>query len=226
MNLAAAVATMVLTITTQNIRQGLPPDAVRHDLRQAAEHSSIVVTQEMGYRNAKDYRPRGWGSAHNPHGKMRGDCATYWDRDVWRLDRWRTKQITYAPFRNGDRWVLLTILHRTGRKAERVAVVCVHSITRSEQRDRVFRAGMRRLGHLLDNFPDMPVVVGGDWNRVWSLRARFPGYRSVSPIRATGPQGGRVDYFEWHHATFRGERIIGNTRSDHNGTRVHLGLSW
>lgn len=219
-----------VTVTTQNVRVGMTPRHSHHDIDQAAEHSSVVLTQEMGLRRARTYAPHGWGTAHFP-GVRRGDCATYWDRARWRLIHTWTRQITFADFRAGRRFVLATTLRGVGPyQDKRLAVVCVHSITRSllASRQPVFDAGMHRLGQLLAAVHTRyrHVLVGGDWNRGWPLRHRFPTMRSVAPYRSTGAKGGRIDYFQWtrHALGYTGQRIIGHTWSDHNGTRVHLVL--
>jgi hypothetical protein len=206
----------------------MPFQHARHDILQATEHSSVVVTQEMAFRHAQRFAPSGWRSAHFA-GLRRGDCATYWNRDLWRLHSAWTRQITWASFRAGHRFALATTFHGVGpMKGRRLAVVCVHSITKSLARNATFNRGMNRLGDLLSALRDRYryVVVGGDWNRVWSKRRQFAGMGSASPSRSTGPRGGRVDYFEWTTPPMRyaGSRIIGNTYSDHNGTRIHLEL--
>lgn len=222
MNLAAAVAVAALTITTQNVRVGMPPPAAHHDIDQAAERSSIVFAQEMGLRRAARFAPDGWGTSHFT-GIRRGDCATYWDRKVWhRMSSW-TRQLTFASFRAGHRFALVTVLRGKGTT---LATVCVHSITKSLSAARrpVFARGMHRLSrviHLL-RYRYSHVVVGGDWNRTWPHRARFKGFRSTEPQRATGAGGGRVDYFYWARGDQTGLRVIGHTRSDHNGVRLHL----
>jgi hypothetical protein len=68
-------------------------------------------------------------------------------------------------------------------------------------------------------------VVGGDWNRGWSHRARFTGFASVKPPRPTGGHG-FIDYFYWDHpqVNYRWLRVISDTRSDHDGLRAHLRL--
>ena len=226
MNLAGAVVAIALTITTQNVRVGMPPDHAHHDINQAAQNSSVVITQEMGLRRASRFAPSGWGTAHVA-GLRQGDCATYWDRAVWRERSHWVRQISNAPFRAGTRYLLVTTLRHVQAPHVTLAAVCVHSITRSEHRRPVFIRAMGKVNATLQNLSvnHRYVVVGGDWNRIWSQRARFPGFRSVSPLRATGPKGGRVDYFEWsRHVGLRGERIIGNTFSDHNGVRMHLRL--
>lgn len=234
---AAVLAAVSLTVTTQNVRVSLPPAQARHDIAQAAEHSSLVVTQEMGKRHARRFAPAGWGTAHFS-GLSRGDCATYWKRDRWTLRRSWAVQLTAADgFRHGHRWALVTVLrdHQTT-----VALVCLHMITRALDRRPVYRRGIGRLAQLLtrlhSHWPH--VLVGGDWNLAWGTdhQLRLPGFpavrlpahgmRSWAPSRATGPQGGRVDFFYWrrHAITCTGLRIIGHTYSDHQGTRIHLRL--
>src|SRR5262245_4433392 len=112
------------TVTTQNVRQGLPLRQARHDIRQAAEHSSLVVTQEMGTRVDERFAPEGWGWVHFS-GLRRGDCATFYDRGVWRLVRAWIKPITFAQFRAGHRFVLATVL-RNRASGNRLGLVCVH----------------------------------------------------------------------------------------------------
>lgn len=221
--LAATIAAVALTITTQNVRVGLPPPAVHHDIDQAAVHSSVVLTQEMGKRRAARFAPRGWGTSHAA-GLRQGDCATYWDRDVWHRRATWVRPITWASFRAGHRFAQVTTLRGRGTT---LAVVCVHSITRSLERTGTFNRGMVRLGRVLHRLEQRNehVVVGGDWNRVYPERHRFAGFSSVSPARPTGPRGGRVDYLYWHHARHTGDRVITGTRSDHNGFRVHLRLT-
>lgn len=218
-----------VTITTQNVRVGMPFAHVRHDIEQAAEHSSIVLTQEQGERRARDFAPSGWGTAHFG-GVRRGDCATYWDRDDWRFDGARTKQLTYAPFRAGHRFALLVNLHARLAPHTHVSVICVHLITKTMLRRLVFRRGMRRLGVMLRfieaHHPYGHVIVGGDWNRGWPRRARFDGFGSWQPPRATGHHGGRIDYFEQQSRRVVPMRIrvIGGTFSDHNGVRMRFAL--
>lgn len=221
---AIAAATLaVLALTTQNVRQGLPPDQARHDIHQAAARSSVVVTQEMGRRQASHFAPGGWGTAHF-RGLRRGDCATYWQRSSWRIvGHPQLRQLTYAPFRAGHRFALATVLRGHGT---RVAVVCVHLITRWLDRRAVYAAGMRRLGHWLTQLRQRwpHVVVGGDWNRPWDRRASFAGFTSEPPSKATGPLGGRIDYLDWHQASWRSSQVVGHTFSDHQGFRVRLVL--
>lgn len=224
-----------VTITTQNVRVGMTPQHSRHDIGQASENSSIVFTQEMGYRHAQRFAPRGWRSAHFP-GVRRGDCATYWDRSVWRLRSSWTKQITFAPFRAGHRFALATVLRSVSRPHVVLAAVCVHMITKSLYRRAVYRRGIARLDVMLDRLRahHRHVIVGGDWNLPWGVDARerpigFPHrvlipqrFRSMPPARATGAKGGRIDYFWQHHMSAVSERVIGHTWSDHNGVRLHL----
>lgn len=225
MNLASAIVAVALTITTQNVRVGMPPSAAHHDINQAAEKSSVVFTQEMGLRRAFRFAPHGWGTSHFS-GIRRGDCATYWNKAVWhRVGSW-TRQLTYANFRAGHRFALITVLRGRGTT---LATVCVHSITSSMasvHRRAVFRRGMHRLARVLYLLRERHshVVVGGDWNRAWSNRARFPGFTSVKPSRPTGGHG-FIDYFYWNRPTdYRWLRVISNTRSDHDGLRAHLRL--
>lgn len=224
MNLAAALTAVVLTITTQNVKVGMDPDHARHDIRQAAEHSSVVITQEMGYRHTRLFAPKGWASAHFM-GSARGDCATFWDKAVWTERRHWTNLLTTGAFKNGHRYSLTTILRGQGTV---VAVVCIHMITRWGDRIPTEREGMRNLGALLHRltarYPH--VVVGGDWNRRWANRARFTGFRSQSPSKATfSPHASRIDYFQWHGARVLRQRVVGHTYSDHNGLRTHLRLT-
>ena len=224
MNLLGAVVGIALTITTQNVRVGLPPPEAHHDINQAAAHSSIVFTQEMALRDVQRFAPSGWGSAHFS-GLRRGDCATYWNRSVWtRVNAW-TVPLTWAGFRAGHRFALVTILRGHGLT---LAVVCVHSITHSTRPARrpVFARGMARLNVVLQRLrTKYPVVVGGDWNRGWTQRARFTGFRSVETHGTTSGGGGHIDYFEWSpRVRFGSQRVIGHTFSDHNGVRLHLRL--
>jgi hypothetical protein len=223
MNLAAGLVAVVLTITTQNVKVTLPPPAAHHDINQAAEHSSIVFTQEMGLRRARNFAPRNWGTAHAA-GLRQGDCATYWDRAVWRERNSYPTLLTHAPFRAGTRYALTTVLHLRHTSVT-VAAVCVHMITRTLQRSRVYSRGMDRLQALLDRLAlRYPVVVGGDWNRDWSRRVPMVGYHTARPPHSTGG-GARIDYFRWgHDFGERSIRVIGDTRSDHNGVRMRLAL--
>ena len=68
-----------------------------------------------------------------------------------------------------------------------LAVVCVHSITRSLERTGTFNRGMVRLGRVLHRLEQRNehVVVGGDWNRVYPERHRFAGF--ASGLTGLGP---------------------------------------
>jgi len=200
---------------------------VRHDIRQAAQRSGVVLTQEMRGRDAATFAPRGWGYAQRPTGDFRGDCATFWDRARWRWVRGFAFQYEFATFPRGHRWALVTILASVNRPAVRLAVVNVHSVTRSLERAPVFARGMARLGRLTAHLRGVwgRVVLGGDFNRVWPLRARFPGFATVRPPRATGPKGGTVDFLYWSAPLrFRAVRVIAATHSDHNGARYRMPL--
>lgn len=226
MNVSGAVVALILTITTQNVRQGMPPPEARHDIHQAAVNSSVLFTQEMGQRRAARFAPAGWGTAHHA-GLRQGDCATYWDNSVWREQRNFLTLLTNAPFRAGTRYALTTILHLRGDPTVTMAAVCVHMVTRSLTRRTVYAHGMDRLRALLDRMAKYPyVVVGGDWNRVWSKRARVAGYSSKEPPAPTGTHGGRIDYFWWQRLNidYRSIRVIGHTYSDHQGLRMRLAL--
>ena len=222
--LAATIAAVALTITTQNVRVGLPPPAVHHDIDQAAVHSSVVLTQEMGKRRAAQVRPSRLGHLAPPPGSGRatarptgtGTCGT--DRAT------SVRPITWASFRAGHRFAQVTTLRGRGTT---LAVVWVHSITRSLERTGTFNRGMVRLGRVLHRLEQRNehVVVGGDWNRVYPSGTGSPGSPRSHPARPTGPRGGRVDYLYWHHARHTGDRVITGTRSDHNGFRVHLRLT-
>jgi hypothetical protein len=221
--LSLAAPASAVTVTTQNVRRGLPLAEARHDIRQAAEFSSVVFTQEMHNRRASRFAPARWGASHYGPGS-RGDCATFWDRDVWRLVSSWPVRISHEPFRAGTRWALVTVLRRVGRPDIRLAAVNVHLFTHTVFRPRAWRRAMARIRdvgeRLVARYP--AVVMGGDWNRTWGRRATFPGFVSAEPPRRTGPKGGRVDYVFWHGLRFRGIRVIGGTFSDHEGTRVRL----
>lgn len=219
MNLAGAAVAVLLAITTQNVRVGLPPPEARHDIRQAAEHSSIVLTQEMGRRDASRFAPAGWGTSHVT-GLRQGDCATYYDRATWRKTGQRAVLLTHAPFRAGTRYALVTHLRGQGTT---LAVVCVHMITRSLTRRVVYRHGMDRLRSLLSRLTAAHVVVGGDWNRDWSQRAPLAGFSTRRPPTPTHDTR-RIDYAWWKGAAYRTMRVVGHTYSDHNGVRVWLRL--
>jgi endonuclease/exonuclease/phosphatase (EEP) superfamily protein YafD len=83
---------------------------------------------------------------------------------------------------------------------------------------------MVRLRLLLSRLHVPHVVVGGDWNRVWPLRAPLAGFGTREPPAATGSRGGRIDFLWWKGAGERTIRVIGHTYSDHNGVRVGLRL--
>lgn len=228
MRASVALALAAFTITTQNVRVTLPPREATHDIRQAARHSSVVMTQEMKHRQAWRFRPAGWGSSHAPSMPGvrridRGDCATYWDRSRWHKLRAYAVPITYAPFKHGHRWALVTILRSVPRPAVRLAVVNVHMVTRTLDRRAVFARGVSRLRALVAVLRAEigPVVVGGDWNRRYLLRARFRGLDSQRPPRGTIPNGGRIDYV-FTTGRVAGVRVIGRTYSDHNGVRFRL----
>jgi hypothetical protein len=218
-----------VTISTQNVRRTLPPLEARHDLRQAARGSTIVVAQELFARRAPWLAPPGWGTAHRRG--PRGDCATFWDRSVWRARRSYPVQLTDADFPggHGHRWALVTILHRPDRT---IAVVCVHMITHARARPIVYRAGIRRLRQLAVNLAQrFPVIIGGDWNvpHPWDVRtklrgfpvAAFPGWQSRATVRRTTRES-RPDWFLW--TGFRSTSIarISRTYSDHDGVRIRL----
>jgi hypothetical protein len=212
-----------VTVTTQNVYVGLSRPHARHDIRQAAQHSSVVLTQEMGHRRAARFAPAGWGVVHF-RGTWRGDCATYYDRARWRVVRAWPFRVSSASFRAGHRWGVVTVLRHVGRPGSRLAVVNVHLFTRTIFRPVAWRRAMGRIGgvtgRLVARYPR--VVMGGDWNRTYGRRARFPGFSSAEPPRRTGPKGGRVDYLYWHGDRLDGLRVIGGTFSDHDGTRVRL----
>lgn len=218
---AASIIGAVLVLTTQNVKVTLPPDKAAHDIRQAAQYSSVVFTQEMFYRDAGRFAPAGWGSAHHP-GRNRGDCATYWDRDVWQRLAAFLVPITWATFKHGHRWALVTVLRGHGVT---VAAVCVHLITRFRFHPIATRNGTRRLAALTARLRDRwgRVVIGGDWNRPFSRRPDFPGFRSGWPPRGTGPRGGRPDYVLTTRPV-EAVHVVGHTWSDHNGVRYRLGI--
>lgn len=229
--LAASLAALSLTVTTQNVRVGLPAGQARHDIAQASQRSSLVLTQEMQGRQARQLAPPGWGVAQYPGG-MRGDCATYWQRASWHLRRTpRLVQLTAAGFHHGHRWALVTVLRPLAgfvkspdKTGQTVAAVCLHMPPRWVDRRAVYAAGMTRLRQLLTfleaHWP--LVLVAGDWNRPWLLRAPLVGMASWVPPHITGPKGGRPDYLYAHGLRATGVRVIGPTYSDHQGTRYHL----
>lgn len=206
------MATLLLVIATQNVAHDLARADARHDIARAAQHSSVLLTQEMGHRAAARFAPAGWGSAQAP-GVMRGDCATYWQRSHWRLVRSWVRQLSYAPFRAGHRWAQVAILRHGSTQ---VALVCVHMITRGHRP--AYRRSMVRLRSLLASLPQRHVVVGGDWNAPRQLA--WPSTRAAR----TGPHGGRDDRLSWRGARFRHQLILRDTRSDHEGVRLRLRL--
>lgn len=221
--LAAGVPAYGDTVTTQNVRAGLPRAEARHDVRQAAERSSVVFAQEMAHRRAARFAPAHWGAVHFV-GPRRGDCATFYDRRVWRVVRAYPFRVSAAPFRAGHRYAVVAVLRRVGHPGAELATVNVHLFTHTVHRPRAWRRATNRLGRLVGALAahHARVVVGGDWNRTWPRRARFPGYASAEPSRQTGPKGGRVDFLYWHGERFHGSRVIGHTYSDHEGVRVRL----
>lgn len=209
------VAGLVLVLTTQNVAHSLSTDHARHDVHHAAERSSVVLAQEMGHRHAAHLAPAGWGTAH-ASGTMRGDCATYWDRQRWHLVRSWVRQLTYAPFRAGHRWAQVTVLRGRGTT---VAVVCLHLVTRGHRA--TYRRGITRLHHLLAALPQRHVVVGGDWNAPrWRVRLAWP---CTGPFH-TGPHGGEDDRLCWRRASHLASWVVRRTYSDHEGMRVRLAL--
>lgn len=220
-----AVAAVALVVTTQNVQLGMPPAHVRHDIRHAAEHSSVVLAQEMFHRHAARYAPPGWGTAHRI-GRPRGDCATYWDRDRWHLVRSYVVPIARATFPRGHRTALVTVLRGRGTA---VGVVCLHMFTHTRFRPLAWANAVRRVTALAGRLRARwgHVVVGGDWNRQWSNRPRVgPGFRSAPAPAVTGPKGGRPDFVYWSGARrVAPVRVIRPTYSDHNGTRYRLRLT-
>ena len=208
-------------ITTQNVRVTLPPAQARHDVRQAAARGSVLFAQEMGRRGAGRFRPAGWGSAQAA-GPFRGNCATFYNRHVWRLRSWRAVRLldenlpAHPP--QGHIWALVTVL--TG--AETLAGVCVHMPTKRAG-DGVYAPALRRLRALLARLSSRypRVVVGGDWNRDYSRRPALAGFRAARPPAPTHSPGVRIDYIYAHRpAHIARVRVIGRTYSDHNGVRV------
>jgi hypothetical protein len=223
LGLSLAAPAHAVTVTTQNVYVGLARPGARHDVRQAAEHSSVVFTQEMGHRRAARFAPAHWGVVHF-RGTWRGDCATYYDRRVWRVVRAWPFRIAAEGFRAGNRFAVVAVLRRVGHPGARLATVNVHSFTHTLARPVAWRREMARVRGVAGTLADRwgRVVMGGDWNRVYGRRATFPGYVSHDPPRPTGRNGGRVDYLYWHGERFRAIRVIDGTRSDHNGTRVRV----
>lgn len=223
---ALAVAVGPFHVTTQNVRVGLSAAHARHDIGRAADVGGVVFAQEMRGRHARYFRPPGWGSAQRGVG-MRADCATFYDRADWRRIRAWTFPYQFATFPRGHRWALVTVLRSRADPRVTVATVNVHSVTRSLERRAVFAAGMARLGRLAARLTASwgRVVLGGDLNRAWPLRARFRGFVSLAPPRPTGPKGGRPDYVYAHGLRPTSARVVGHTYSDHNGARVTLGVA-
>jgi hypothetical protein len=223
LGLSLAAPAHAVTVTTQNVYVGLPRAEARHDIRQAAQFSSVVFTQEMGHRRASRFTPAHWAVVHF-RGTWRGDCATFYDRRVWRVVRAHTFRVSAEPFRAGHRWALVTVLRHVGRPGSRLATVNVHAFTHTIFRPVAWRRAVTTIRDVADGLAARygRVVMGGDWNRTWDRRGRFPGFASAEPPRQTGPKGGRVDYVFWHGERFRGIRVIGRTYSDHDGTRVRL----
>ena len=219
------VAAAALVVTTQNVQLGMTPAHVRHDIRHAAEYSSVVMTQEMFYRHAARYAPPGWGTAHWI-GRPRGDCAVYWDRDRWRLVGSYVVPITWATFPRGHRTALVTVLRGHGVT---VGAVCVHMFTHTLFRPLAWGNGVRRVSALAARLRARwgHVVIGGDWNRNWLDRPRIgPRFVSARSPADTGPKGGRPDFVYWAGARRTAPvRVIRGTYSDHNGTRYRLALS-
>lgn len=209
-------------VTTQNVRVGLPAPEARHDVRDAAAFGSVVFTQENGHRRARRFAPAGWGTAHAA-GTYRGDCATYWRRDVWRLRRAYVVRIldvaTPGEPSNGHRWALVAVLsHR-----QTWAGVCVHMPTPKAGRGayRTAAANVRRLLARLSSRYAGRVFVGGDWNRRFSRRPAFGGYAARRPPGATHANGVRIDYVYVRRPAYAARiRVIGGTYSDHNGVRI------
>lgn len=230
-----AVAALAMTVTTQNVRETLGPERAHHDIDQAAQHSSLVLTQEMGHRNARAFAPPGdWGTAHHS-GARRGDCATFWQRDHWHLVRQWLKPVTWPPFPNGLRFALVTILRGHGTT---VAAVCVHMMTHALRHPIAYRNGTRRLAALVRRLElrHRHVIIGGDWNLRFGEGPGlypfdvFPRHQLASrrPPQPTGGNGhgGRIDYL-WtrqHTTTQVSLRVLGHTYSDHQAVRVHLAL--
>lgn len=217
---AHALAAVVLTIATQNVRLGMTPAHTHHDINAAASRAAVVMTQEMGQRRARNYAPPGYGTAHHA-GMWRGDCALYWNRAEWRLARpsWVVPITRADGFHGGHRWALVTVLKQAAPPHHRVAVVCLHMITHWGQRVPVERAGIARLTalrhRLSAHWPRL--VMGGDWNRRYVHRAAFPPMTAARPPRPTHAPRKRIDYLFSQHMRVTRTAVIGHTVSDHNG---------
>jgi len=222
---SVGLALAALTLTTQNVRVTLPPHEAAHDIRQAAQHSSVVLTQEMGRRDAARFAPAGWGTAHRS-GVRRGDCAAYWDRSRWHRVRAYAVPLTWATFRAGHRWALVTVLRGQGITW---AAVCVHMVTNGVRHPIAARNGTRRLMAALAALRGrgLPVVVAGDWNMTWAETRTRWGYppRVLSPRFRAVPRS-RIDWAAWSRPGVRLDRwrTVRHTYSDHNGVRVRLRL--
>jgi endonuclease/exonuclease/phosphatase family metal-dependent hydrolase len=229
---AAPAGAEPVTITTQNVRAGLSPHKVAHDVRQAARHSTIVLGQEFGNRHARRYAPPGWGTVHRA-GYRRGDCVTFYDRSTWRLLRSRLVVVNHTDaIRAGHRFGLVAVLRNrtTGR---RLATLCVHLITRAPLRPLIYRAGIARVHRAAVRLADRyPTIVGGDWNyglpgdrarpRAGYPYAVFRGWGSRATVRRT-TRLSRPDYLYWSAPTrFVAISRVGPTYSDHDGARVTL----
>jgi endonuclease/exonuclease/phosphatase (EEP) superfamily protein YafD len=246
---SGAAADTQITITTQNVRYSLPPWQAAHDIRQAAQHSSIVLLQEMAGRRAARYRPAGWASAQatgRPYAAR--ECPALWSARVWSLRRHSTRLLARSDlFPSATRYASVTVLrHRAA--GFRAAVVCLHLIPHVERHGRPTALPRQRvLSRELATVYDLArtlaaryrvVVVGGDWNinaraddrvrhRGWPARVMpTAGYRHQWQLRYTRPTLGRrwVDTLWVHGAQLRSTRTVAPTYSDHNGARVRIRL--
>jgi endonuclease/exonuclease/phosphatase (EEP) superfamily protein YafD len=118
---------------------------------------------------------------------------------------------------------LVVVLASVARPRVRLATVNVHAFTRTMARPVAWRATVARLSRLAGTLVAQwgRVVMGGDWNRPWQLRARFPGFGTARPPRPT-TAGGRIDYLYAHGFRFARVGVIGPTYSDHDGVRAWL----
>lgn len=205
------------TITTQNVRVTLPPGQARADIRQAAEHSSLLLLQEMHRRWAHRYEPPRWGHAQAPQGGPlhRRDCAVMWSHQVWAERGQKVPRLSSGgTFEGADRWaVLVQLQHRASRA--RAIVVCVHLSPRPA-RNQLQR---QTLLPLLASLRADLVVVGGDWNR------RRPQLAAQLHRRGYVSGGGnRVDSVWWRRPARQVApwRVIRPTFSDHDGVRYRL----